>query len=181
MLKKIALFTYYLFLKHFPHSTIPFFGPMSERLRYLCCKHIFEKCGKGVNIGKNARFGNGKYIKIGYKSGIGINAKVPNNLIIGDNVMMGENVTIFGSNHAFDRTDIPMIKQGYKKYPPVEIEDDVWIGNNVIILAGRKIRKGSIVAAGTVLTKDFPEYSIIGGNPSKLLKSRLENSTNSND
>jgi maltose O-acetyltransferase len=181
MIQKIALYTYYLILKGLPHSTIPLLGPMSEKLRYWCCKKIFKECGKGVNIGKNARFGNGKYIKIGYKSGIGINAKVPNNLILGDNVMMGENVTIFGSNHAFDRIDIPMMKQGFKKFPPVEIGDDVWIGNNVIILAGRKIKKGSIVAAGTVLTKDFPEYSIIGGNPSKLLKSRLDNSTISND
>lgn len=174
MIRKIALVTYYLILKHLPHSTVPVFGPFSERLRYMCCRNIFKKCGKNVNIGKNARFGNGKNIEIGYKSGIGINAKVPSNIIIGDNVMMGENVTIFGSNHAFDRTDIPMIKQGYKVAPPMIIEDDVWIGNNVIILAGRKISKGSIIAAGTVLTKDFPEYSIVGGNPSKLLKSRLD-------
>lgn len=173
MLKKISLYTYYIILKRLPHSTVPFFGPISEKLRYICCKQVFKKCGVNVNIGKNARFGNGKDIIIGNKSGIGINAKVPNNLIIGENVMMGQDVTIFGSNHAFDRTDIPMMKQGYKKYPPVVIEDDVWIGNNVIILAGRTIKKGSIIAAGTVLTKDYPEYSIVGGNPSTLIKSRI--------
>lgn len=174
MIRKIAIVTYYLILKRFPHSTIPIFGPLSEKLRYMCCRHIFKKCGKKVNVGQNARFGNGKNIEIGYNSGIGINAKVPNNIIIGDNVMMGVNVTIFGSNHAFDRTDIPMIRQGNKAYPPVIIEDDVWIGNNVIVLAGRKISKGSIIAAGAVLTKDFPEYSIVGGNPAKLIKSRLD-------
>ncbi|MGL2964112.1 acyltransferase [Flavobacterium sp. RSB2_4_14] len=131
-------------------------------------------CGKNVNIGTNAHFGNGKHIVIGFNSGIGINAKVPNNIITGDHVMMGKNVTIFGSNYAFDRIDIPMTKQGMKVYPPVVIEDDVWIGNNSIILAGRTIKKGTIIAAGTVLTKDFPEYSVVGGNPSKLLKSRLD-------
>lgn len=174
MKRKLALFTYYLILKRLPHSTFPLFGPMSEKLRYVFCRHIFKSCGKNVNIGQNARFGNGKNIVIGYNSGIGINAKVPNNIIIGEHVMMGENVTVFGSNHAFDRIDIPMTKQGFKTYPPVVIEDDVWIGNNSIILAGRTIKKGSIIAAGTVLTKDFPEYSIIGGNPSRLLKSRLD-------
>lgn len=172
-MRKIALYTYYLILRGLPHSTVPFFGPLSEKARYICCRMVFKQCGANVNIGKNARFGDGKDIVIGYKSGIGINAKVPNNLIMGDNIMMGENVTIFGSNHAFERTDVPMMKQGYKKYPPVVIEDDVWIGNNVIILAGRTIKKGSIIAAGTVLTKDFPEYSIVGGNPSKFIKSRI--------
>ncbi|WP_395632343.1 acyltransferase [Flavobacterium sp.] len=174
MIRKLALITYYLILKRLPNSTFPFFGPVSEKLRYSCCRHIFKECGKNVNIGQNARFGTGKNIVIGYNSGIGINAKVPDNIIIGEHVMMGENVTVFGSNHAFERTDIPMTKQGFKTYPPVVIEDDVWIGNNSIILAGRIIKKGSIVAAGTVLTKDFPEYSIIGGNPSRLLKSRLD-------
>jgi maltose O-acetyltransferase len=101
-------------------------------------------------------------------------SKVPNDIKIGMDVMMGVNVTIFGSNHKFDRTDIPMRKQGMKKYDPVEIEDDVWIGSNSIILPGRKISKGTIVAAGSVVTKDFPPYSIVGGNPAKLIKSRLE-------
>ena len=59
-------------------------------------------------------------------------------------------------------------------YPPVVIEDDVWIGGHVIINAGRRIRKGTIIAAGSVVTKDFPEYSIIGGNPVKLIKIRKE-------
>jgi len=174
MIRKLSLIIYYLILKRLPNSTFPLFGPMSEKLRYSCCKYIFKQCGKNVNIGQNARFGTGKNIIIGYNSGIGINAKVPDNIIIGEHVMMGENVTVFGSNHAFDRIDIPMTKQGFKTYPPVVIEDDVWIGNNTIILPGRTLKKGSIVAAGTVLTKDFPEYSIIGGNPSRLLKSRLD-------
>lgn len=173
IIQKIALYSYYLFFRFLPHSTVPFLGPISEKLRYSCCKRIFKKCAKKVNVGQGARFGNGKNIQIGFNSSIGINAKVPNNIIIGENVMMGLNVTIFQSNHAFDRLDIPMTKQGYKTYPPMVIEDDVWIGSNAIILAGRTIKKGTIIAAGTVLTKDFPEYSIVGGNPSRLIKSRL--------
>lgn len=173
LVQKIALYSYYLFFRFLPHSTVPVFGPLSEKLRYHCCRHIFKKCAHKANIQQGARFGNGKDIQIGYNSSIGLNAKVPNNIIIGDNVMMGPNVTIFQSNHAFDRLDIPMTKQGYITYPPMVIEDDVWIGSNAIILAGRTIKKGTIIAAGTVLTKDFPEYSIVGGNPSRLIKSRL--------
>lgn len=173
IVRNLALFLYYFVLKSLPHSTFPVIGPIIERAKESCCKLIFKSCGNNVNIGKNARFGKGENIVIGNNSGIGINAKVPSNLIIGNDVMMGLNVTIFGSNHAFDRVDIPMLRQGYKTYPPVVIEDDVWIGSNVIILPGCTIKKGSIIAAGTVLTKDFPEYSIVGGNPSRLIKSRI--------
>lgn len=165
---------WYGFFSHLPTSTFPVVGKYSEKMRAWCCKHIFQYCGGNVNIGKSASFGMGRGIRIGYNSGIGTRAVVPDNIIIGEHVMMGPDVTIYGSNHAYERIDIPMTKQGFKKYPPVIIEDDVWIGGHVIINAGRHIKKGTIIAAGSVVTKDFPEYSIIGGNPAKLIKSRLE-------
>ena len=56
---------------------------------------------------------------------------------------------------------------------PVTIEDDVWCGANVTILKGVTIGRGSVVAAGAVVTKSFPPYSIIGGVPAKLLKMRF--------
>ena len=56
---------------------------------------------------------------------------------------------------------------------PVVIEDDVWCGANVTILKGVTIGHGSVVAAGAVVTKSFPPYSIIGGIPAKLLKMRF--------
>lgn len=87
--------------------------------------------------------------------------------------MIGNNVTIFSSSHVFDRTDIPIQAQGMKSYPPFEIEDDVWIGQNVIIMPKvGKLAKGTIVGAGSVVTKQFPEYSIIGGNPARLIRLR---------
>lgn len=64
--------------------------------------------------------------------------------------------------------------QGYSQNKPIVIDDDVWIGRDVTIMVGRHIKKGTIVAACSVVTKDFPEYSIIGGNPAKLIKNRKE-------
>ena len=55
----------------------------------------------------------------------------------------------------------------------VIIEDDVWIGTRAIILPGTRIGKGSIIGAGSVVTKDVPQYSIVGGNPARILKTRL--------
>jgi maltose O-acetyltransferase len=156
-----------------PHSTVPIVGLPCERFKEFFGKRIFKYCGYNVNIGKGARFGNGKYVRIGNNSGIGMNAKVPNNIQIGEDVLMGPNVTIFGTNHEFKRTDIPIRKQGVRSYPPVRIEDDVWIGSNVIIMPGLIVKKGTIIGAGAVVTKNFPEYSIIAGNPAKLIKSRL--------
>ena len=52
------------------------------------------------------------------------------------------------------------------------IEDDVWIGLRSILTPGRHVQKGTIVAIGSVLTKDFPPYSVVGGNPAKVIKSR---------
>jgi maltose O-acetyltransferase len=68
--------------------------------------------------------------------------------------------------------DRPIIDQGYKESKPTIIEDDVWIGLRSILTPGRHVQKGTIVAMGSVLTKDFPPYSVVGGNPAKVIKSR---------
>lgn len=112
-------------------------------------------------------------IVIGNNSGLGINCKVRGPLTIGDDVMMGPDVMIFVSNHQTSRTDIPMRGQGSTSRKRVIIEDDVWIGARVIILPGVKIGKGSIIGAGAVVTKDVPQYSVVAGNPAKIIKSRL--------
>lgn len=109
-----------------------------------------------------------------------MNACIPGNTKIGNDVMMGPNCYILPHNHSFDRTDIPMRKQGFTEKKQTIIEDDVWIGRDVTMTPGRIIKKGSIIAACAVLTKDFPEYSIVGGNPAKFLKSR-QNEENSNN
>ena len=127
---------------------------------------------QNVNVERRASFGTGRNIEIGDNSGIGINACIPSNTKIGKDVMMGPNCYILGTNHQFDRTDIPMIEQGMTIQKVTIIEDDVWIGRNVTFTPGRTIKKGTIVGACTMLCKDFPEYSIVGGNPSKLIRSR---------
>ena len=167
---------YYHFAIYLPVSRK--FGKIGGKCRYYICKRIFEYTGKNVNIERGARFGAGTKIRIVDNSGLGINCLIHNGSIIGKDVMMGPNCYIHERNHSFKRTDIPMRKQGYNESQPVVIEDDVWIGRDVTIMVGRHISKGSIIAANCVLTKDFPSYSIIGGNPSRLIKSRLREDYN---
>ena len=125
-----------------------------------------------MNIERRAWFGSGANIEIGDYSGIGINAHIPSDTIIGRYVMMGPNCFILDVNHEITDIDTPMMFQGMTARKTTIIEDDVWIGRCVSITPGRHISKVCVIAMNCVLTKDFPEYSIIGGNPSRLLKNR---------
>lgn len=111
-------------------------------------------------------------VSIGNNSGIGINARLRWSVAIGDNVMMGPDVVILTKNHEIAYPDIPMIEQGYRKDQPVTIESDVWIGTRVIILPGVHIGSGSVIAAGAVVSKDVPNWTVVAGNPAKVVRLR---------
>lgn len=174
--RAIGLVLYYGIAQYLPDSYIGGGGRISNRLRIFCAKLIFKKCGKISAINRRAYFGNGSEIEMGDYSSIGANSILPNNIKIGKYVMMAPEVHIISDNHNFDNIDIPMCMQGSNKNHPFPIiEDDCWIGVRAILTVGRHVRRGSIVAAGAVLTKDFPDFSVVGGNPAKLIKSRKTN------
>jgi maltose O-acetyltransferase len=133
---------------------------------------MFASCGRDVNVEHGATFGNGREISIGDNSGIGLDAFIAGPLIIGSNVLMGPRCVFLAYNHVTDRTDIPIAVQGNMPARAPVIEDDVWIGASVIVLPGRRIGTGSIVAAGAVVTKDVAPYSIVGGNPAATIGHR---------
>lgn len=117
------------------------------------------EAGVGLKVGNNSSIGPYTYIGCsGY-------------IEIGDNVMISPRVSIYSENHNFSETDIPMIEQGVSR-SFVKIDDDCWIASNSVILAGVTVGKGSVVAAGAVVTKDVPPFSIVAGNPAQVIKSR---------
>lgn len=162
---------FYGFARHLPESSRPT-GIGTRTLRYWICRGMFTKCGQRVNIERGSYFGHGKGIEIGDESGIGVNCRVSPPLRIGKYVMMGPDVVILGQNHKHDDLSIPMVYQGFNPKPGVIIEDDVWIGTRVIILPGCHIGKGAIIGAGAVVTKNVPCYTIVGGNPARVIKCR---------
>ena len=168
--KTTCLLFYYLIAQYLPQSG-KFYNVGGSFRRFLC-KRIFLKCGNHVNIERRAYFGNGEGICLGDYSGIGVNAVVPSNTIIGKHVMMGPNCYILSQNHKFNSVDEPMCFQGFSPKKQTIIEDDCWICRDVLITPGRHIAHGTIIAARCCLTKDFPEYSVVGGNPGILIKSR---------
>lgn len=143
-------------------------------------KKSMKYCGKGVYLRPtcsdlkglwNLSIGDGSSIP---KGSTFYCTEVP--LTIGKKVIFGPNPTIITGDH---RTDIigKFIIDSHEKLPendaPVVIEDDVWTGANVTILKGVTIGRGSVIAAGAIVTKSCPPYSIIGGVPAKVLKYRF--------
>lgn len=142
---------------------------IAKKLRVFWAKRII-RCGNNVNIEKNAHFTPG--VTVGDNSGIGIDCEVYGPVTIGNDVMMGPEVVIYTSGHRHDRTDITMIEQGSTEKEPVTIGNDVWIGRRVMIMPGVNIGDGCVIGAGAVVTKDIPPWSVAGGVPAKVLKTR---------
>jgi len=115
--------------------------------------------GEGLRIGNNSNIGRYSYVGC---SGL---------ITIGDNVMVSPRVSFYAENHKFGDTNRPIRDQGITR-EPIVIEDDCWIASGAIILAGVKVGKGSIVAAGSVVTKDVPPFSVVAGSPARIIRSR---------
>ncbi len=118
------------------------------------------------DIGEGLRIGNSS--AIGAYCYIGCSGMVT----IGDHVMLGPRVGIFAENHNYQDITRPIKDQGVTR-AAVTIEDDCWIASNTTILAGVTIGRGSIVAAGSVVTHDVPPYSIVAGAPARLMRRRI--------
>lgn len=167
--RKIGALLYYSLGKHLPESSSGI--KIGQRaFRAFCGRLMLRKCGRKVNIERGAMFS--ARTSLGDYSGIGVNARINGTCTIGNYVMMGADVTVITHNHVFDRTDIPMMDQGFEEERPVVIGNDVWIGDKVTILPGVNIGDGSIIGAGAVVTHDVEPYSIVGGVPAKLIKMR---------
>lgn len=110
-------------------------------------------------------------ISIGSGSGLGVNCSVHVPLRIGGNVMMGPEVTILTHTHNIERTDIPMGQQGMRVVEVV-LGNDVWIGMRVVIMPGVKVGNGAVIGSCAVVTKDVPDFAVVGGAPAKIIKYR---------
>lgn len=142
---------------------------LAKKLRSFWA-HRIASCGRDVNIERNAYFT--PELTIGDNSGIGIDCEIYGPVTVGKNVMMGPEVVIYTSGHNFDRTDIPMMRQGSTEAAPVTVGDDVWIGRRVMIMPGVTVGDGCVIGAGAVVTKDIPPYTVAGGVPARVLKAR---------
>lgn len=151
----------------------------SRRLRMLLLRPAFKRHGANfvfdpagdysyatIEVGDNVFIGNGATLQAS-ESGI----------VIGNKVMFGPNVTIMGGNHNTSVVGQFMFDVKVKRPEddePVVIEDDVWVGAGAIVLKGVRLGRGCVVAAGAVVTRDVPPYTIAGGVPARVLSARFD-------
>jgi acetyltransferase-like isoleucine patch superfamily enzyme len=108
-------------------------------------------------------------VHIGTRTFIGIANVLIGPLCIGDDVIIAQNVVFSGLNHGYANLSLP-IKDQPCSTADIVVENEVWIGANAVITAGVRIGKHAVVAGGSVVTKDVPAYSVVGGNPARILK-----------
>ncbi len=108
-------------------------------------------------------------VVIGDRTRIGIGSTLIGPVKIGNDVRLAQNVVLSGLNHNYENVKKPIHLQGVST-APIVVKNEVWIGANAVILPGVTIGKHSIVAAGSVVTKNVPAYSVVAGNPAKVMK-----------
>lgn len=146
---------------------------MINKFKIFLQKRKMQSLGVNVYIDQTNTFSNTQNISIGNNSYIGPFGSIHGlgGIIIGNSVIIGPRVIIYSSNHNYKNSKfIPYDAEVIKK--PVIIEKGVWIGDSVKIVPGVTIGQGSIIALGSVVTKDVQAFSIMGGNPAKLIKMR---------
>lgn len=115
-----------------------------------------------------------KDVKFGHHIQFGNNCRIQCDLELGNYVLIASNVSFIGKDdHLINKIGAPIWNSGRGDAFKTIVEDDVWIGHGVIIIAGVTIGRGSVIAAGAVVNKSMPPYSIIGGVPARVLKRRF--------
>jgi len=126
--------------------------------------------GNNSIIEFNAIINNGVGdVYIGNDCIIGIGSTVIGPVFIGNHVMIAQHVVLSGLNHDYQDISRPIKSQGVTKLL-IHIGDETWIGANSIITAGVTIGKHCIIAGGSVVTRDVPDYTVVAGNPARILK-----------
>jgi len=155
-----------------------FYLRVKRRILMYILKSQFKRIGTNVLFDPFGSY-TFKTIEFGDNVFIGRNAiirSVHSNIVFGSNIMLGPNVQLIGGDHNFRQIGQFMFAVKEKQPGddlPISVEDDVWIGAGAVVLKGVTICRGSVVAAGAVVTKNIPPYSIFGGLPAKVIGYRF--------
>jgi len=154
----------------------------SSRLLMFSYRKLFANCGRNVTFDpitstiSYAHTSIGRHVFIGGRAWFAGGKEAP--ISIGSFVMFGPNVTLLCGDHEINRIGFPIALITESEKAPgcsggIKIEDDVWIGANCTILKGVTIGRGSVVAAGSVVTQSVPPFRIVAGVPARMLRERF--------
>jgi acetyltransferase-like isoleucine patch superfamily enzyme len=149
-----------------------------------CALDVRSQGDTGITIGDRSIIARNTILRtkdgtitIGAGSGMGANCILASSskLDIGENMLMASCVCILaGGQHAFDRTDLPIVEQGMVSKGGVAIGANVWIGTRVTVLDGVRIGDSAVIGACSMVNKDIPDYAIAYGTPATMVKDRRE-------
>ncbi len=141
---------------------------------------------EGIQFGENVAIGAYSIVRASSPANVGAGVRMGNNssvdaysfigasglVEIGTNVIMGQHVSFHAESHNYERTDISIKQQGTRRQGIV-IEDDCWVGSNVVFLDGSHVGRGCVIGAGSVVRGEISPYSVAAGVPARVLKSRM--------
>ena len=170
---KLMVYIYKLFIIINKAINKFFIMPAKRRMVY--------KCGKNVYFGMKSDITGWENVYIGNDVTIGNNCNFMTTrakIYIGDHVMFGPGVRIVTGNHVIDvpgkyMTEFSDADKRKDDDQDVIFKGDNWIGCNAVILKGVTVGYGAVIAAGAVVVKDVEDYSVVGGNPAKMIKKRF--------
>ncbi len=140
---------------------------------------------EGITIGDNVIIGRYSVlsckdgsIRIGDNTTLGVACVIHSvgrsSVVIGNDCPIAAYCYLIGGgNYRYDRLDVPIMQQGAYSKGGIVIEDNVWIGAQVVILDGVTVGRGSVVAAGAAVYRNVPKMSIVGGVPAKVVRRRV--------
>lgn len=155
-------------LKHHEH-TYRLLRSLRTRLR--CWRYGLRHVDKTAYIAAGSSLSSD--IIIGPYAYVGPEAMICKGVQIGAYSMLGPRVTIVGRDHRFDIPGVPTIFSGRPESMPTVIEADVWIGACTTLIGGIRIGHGSVIGAGSVVTRDVPPFTIVAGVPARVLRNRF--------
>jgi acetyltransferase-like isoleucine patch superfamily enzyme len=149
-----------------------YFKPLMTEL----CRKKFQHFGEGAEFRPGAyavacsKISIGKRVVIRPGTMLFADPRDVLSITIEDDVLIGSCVHFYVGNHRFDDPNVPIYYQGHTASKPILVKSGAWIGANVTILPGVTIGNNAVVGAGSIVTKNVPDYAVVGGNPAKVIK-----------
>lgn len=130
---------------------------------------LVGECGPGLDFRPPIYLEYRERVRFGANLFINANLMILGSgvVTIGDHALIGPDARFYTVNHAFD---VGLRREGWERGLPITLEADVWLGGSVVLCPGVTVGRGSVVAAGSVVTKDVPPMTVVGGNPARVLK-----------
>jgi maltose O-acetyltransferase len=171
LMKIFCYIGYYFFAYHLPENQWVG-GKLWNAIRVFLARPLLRGCGKDIHIDRHVNFGKGDLLTLKDHSGIGAYSKLIGDITLERWAATSFDIFITAYGRKMDRTDIHILYQGKVPDEPVVLGEGTVLFASVIILPGVHTGEGCVIGAAAVVTRDVPPYSVVAGNPARVVKWR---------